>query len=107
MRRSSILLENGKKGNNKEIKRIYKLKLKDLQNKLEEKKYTVVFREYDGFKWLQCFSKIENIEDKIIAFGIKLEENDFILWDASKQFSDEIKFKSEEIIIKHIEDEFS
>ena len=81
--------------------------LKKLQNKLEEKKFTVILREFEGFKWLQCFSQIEDIEDRVVSFGIKFKKGHFIFWDASIQIPDEIQFKSEETILKHIEEYFS
>lgn len=81
--------------------------LSKLKDKLEQKQYTVALREYDDVTYLQCFLPTENNNHRILAFGIKLDNDNIILWDASLQVSKEIEFQNEKDLFDFIDDNFS
>ena len=81
--------------------------LKKIETKIKSKGYIVGLREYNDITYLQCFLPTENNKHRIIAFGIKLDDDGFVLWDASLQVSRELKFENEENLFKHIENNFS
>jgi hypothetical protein len=81
------------------------MKLTEIKKDLTKLGYIIKERKDKDLVFLQCSAPIEN--NKIMAFGIAIENEKFSFWDASQQKATSVLFGSKTDLINHIKSHFS